>query len=60
MAFNISNIYIKKRNKTLHEKSYFPGDEPVEVNIIFPKEMAEYFDIPYEDETLPDYKRFIE
>jgi len=30
------------------------------VNIIFPKEMAEYFDIPYEDETLPDYKRFIE
>ncbi len=46
MSFNLSGISITKKNKTFHERTLFPGDQPVIVNVIFPTEMAEYFDIP--------------
>lgn len=46
MSFNISETYIDKKTKTSRERQLFRGDEPVRVDIIFPTEMAEYFDIP--------------
>lgn len=46
MSFNISETYIHKKTKTRHEEWLFPGDKAVQVNIIFPTEMAEYFGIP--------------
>jgi len=45
MAFNISYILIKKAKKNSRERCLYPGDEPIKVNVIFPREMADYFDI---------------
>lgn len=46
MSFNISETYIHKKTKTRREQLLFPGDKPIQVDIIFPTEMAKYFDIP--------------